>query len=127
MDCSPPGSSVHGILPVKILEWVAMLFSREFSQPREGSWSPALLKDSFYMTKGREANSNSICLNSESELSILYLIYCLIPNNITHCISLLLLQQQAITNLVDQSNTNSLFYSLKVLSLKWVYRIKIKG
>ena len=24
MDCSPPGSSVHGILQVRILEWVAM-------------------------------------------------------------------------------------------------------
>ena len=28
MDCIPPGSSVHGILQTRILEWVAMLFSR---------------------------------------------------------------------------------------------------
>ena len=28
MDCSPPGSSVHGILQARILEWVALLFSR---------------------------------------------------------------------------------------------------
>ena len=28
MDCSPPGSSVHGILQARILEWGAMLFSR---------------------------------------------------------------------------------------------------
>ena len=28
LDCSPPGSSVHGILQARILEWVAMLFSR---------------------------------------------------------------------------------------------------
>jgi len=27
MDYSPPGSSVHGILPARILEWVAMTFS----------------------------------------------------------------------------------------------------
>ena len=33
IDCSPPGSSVHGILPARILEWVAMPFSRGFSQP----------------------------------------------------------------------------------------------
>ena len=26
MDCSPPGSSVHGILQVQVLEWVAQLF-----------------------------------------------------------------------------------------------------
>ena len=28
MDCSPPGSSVPGILPARILEWVAIPFSR---------------------------------------------------------------------------------------------------
>ena len=32
--CSPPGSSVHGILQARILEWVAMLSSRGSSQPR---------------------------------------------------------------------------------------------
>ena len=35
MDCSPPGSSVHGILQAKILEWVAISFSRRSSQPRD--------------------------------------------------------------------------------------------
>ena len=30
----PPGSSVHGILQVRILEWIAMPSSRGFSQPR---------------------------------------------------------------------------------------------
>ena len=34
MDCSPPGSSVHGILQARILEWVAISFSRVSSQPR---------------------------------------------------------------------------------------------
>ena len=33
--CSPPGSSVHGILQARILEWVAILFSRGFSQPKD--------------------------------------------------------------------------------------------
>ena len=28
MDCSPPGFSVHGISQARILEWVAILFSR---------------------------------------------------------------------------------------------------
>ena len=28
IDCSPPGSSLHGILQERILEWVANLFSR---------------------------------------------------------------------------------------------------
>ena len=35
MNCSPPGSSVHGILQARILEWVAMPSFRGTSQPRE--------------------------------------------------------------------------------------------
>ena len=35
MDCSPSGSSVHGILWARILEWVTIPFSREYSQPRD--------------------------------------------------------------------------------------------
>ena len=35
MNCSPPGSSVHGISQARILEWVAILFSRGSSQPRD--------------------------------------------------------------------------------------------
>ena len=34
MDCGPPGSSVHGILQARILEWVAMPFPRASSRPR---------------------------------------------------------------------------------------------
>ena len=34
MDCSQPGSSVHGISQARILEWVAISFSRGSSQPR---------------------------------------------------------------------------------------------
>ena len=35
MDCSPPGSSVPGISQARILEWVAIPFSRGCSQPRD--------------------------------------------------------------------------------------------
>ena len=35
MNCSPPGSAVHGISQARILEWVAILFSRGSSQPRD--------------------------------------------------------------------------------------------
>ena len=34
MDCSLPGSSVRGILPARILEWIAISFSRGSSWPR---------------------------------------------------------------------------------------------
>ena len=35
MDCSPPGSSVYGIFQARVLEWVAISFSRGSSQPRD--------------------------------------------------------------------------------------------
>ena len=35
MDCSLPGSSVHGIFQAIVLEWMAMSFSRGSSQPRD--------------------------------------------------------------------------------------------
>ena len=42
MGCSPPGSSVHGILQAGILEWVAAPFSRGSSRPGIEPRSPAL-------------------------------------------------------------------------------------
>ena len=38
MDCSPPGFSVHGLLQARILEWVAIPFSRGSSWPRDQTW-----------------------------------------------------------------------------------------
>ena len=35
VDCSPPGSSVHGILQARILEWVAIPFYRGSSEPKD--------------------------------------------------------------------------------------------
>ena len=35
MDCSLPGSFVHGIFQVIVLEWIAISFSRGSSQPRD--------------------------------------------------------------------------------------------
>ena len=45
-DCSPPGSSVHGILQPRILEWVAIPFSRDLPDPGMEPGSPALQADS---------------------------------------------------------------------------------
>jgi len=35
MDCSLPGSSIHGILPARTLEWVAISYSRRSSQLKD--------------------------------------------------------------------------------------------
>ena len=55
MDYSLPGSSVHGLLQARILEWVAMLFSRGFSQPKDPS--PALTDRFFTTSTTWEAHS----------------------------------------------------------------------
>ena len=44
-DCSLPGSSVLGILQARVLEWIAILFSRGSSQPGVGPGPPALQAD----------------------------------------------------------------------------------
>ena len=55
MDCSPAGSSVHGILQTRILEWVAMPFSRGFSQLRDWTWVSFTTGRFFTVWAAREA------------------------------------------------------------------------
>ena len=38
MDCSPPGSSVQAIFQTRILEWIAIPFSKRSSWPRDQTW-----------------------------------------------------------------------------------------
>ena len=45
MDCSLPGSSVHGILQARVLEWVAISFSSVLPNPGIKPGSPALQAD----------------------------------------------------------------------------------
>ena len=46
IDCIPSGSSIHGILQARILEFVAISFSRGSSPHRNLTQSPALQADS---------------------------------------------------------------------------------
>ena len=48
MDCSPPGSSVHGISQARILEWVAISFSRGSSQPRGQTGISCISRQTLY-------------------------------------------------------------------------------
>ena len=45
MDCSPPGSSAHGIFQARILEWVAVLSPGDLPKPGIETGSPALQAD----------------------------------------------------------------------------------
>ena len=52
MSCIPPDSSVHGLLQTGILEGVAIPFSRESSQHRDGTQVSQLQADSIYIILG---------------------------------------------------------------------------
>ena len=55
VDCSPPDSSIHGILQARILEWVAIFFSRESSQPRDRTQVSHIAGRRFNLWATREA------------------------------------------------------------------------
>ena len=56
MDCSLPGSSVHGIFQARVLEWVAIsFFSRESSQPRDQTQGSCIACGFFTVRATREA------------------------------------------------------------------------
>ena len=59
VDCSPPGSTVHGILQARILEWVAISFSRGSSRPRDRTQVSRI--------RGRRFNLWATSLSSNSQ------------------------------------------------------------
>ena len=56
LDYSPPGSSVHGILQARILEWVAIPLSRGSSQPRDWNLGSHIAGKCFIIWVTREAH-----------------------------------------------------------------------
>ena len=54
---SPPGSSAHGILQARILEWVAIPFFRGSSQPRDWNWVSCIAGRFFTLWATREADT----------------------------------------------------------------------
>ena len=55
VESSPPGSSVHGILQARILEWVAIPFFRGSSQPSNQTWVSCIADRFFTVWLTREA------------------------------------------------------------------------
>ena len=60
MDCSLPCSSVHGIFQARVLEWVAISFSRGSSQPRDQTWVSCIVVRCFttWATRGVIVGNN---------------------------------------------------------------------
>ena len=56
MDCSPPGYSIHGISQARILEWVAISFSKGSSWPRDWTFISCIGRQVPYHWATREAH-----------------------------------------------------------------------
>ena len=96
MDCSPTGSSVHGILQARILGWVAMPFSRGSSQPRDRTQVSHTTGRFFTIWATREARQHLGLGNSyvwepvsftDGGSAASLASACLIPVVIPHCCS----------------------------------------
>ena len=59
MNCSPPGSSIHGILQARTLEWVAISFSRGSSWPRDRTRVSHIVGRRFTVSATREVHDRS--------------------------------------------------------------------
>ena len=60
MDCSLPGFSIHGIFQARVLEWVAISFSRGSSWPRD--WTQVSRIADRHNIKGREESSYKLIM-----------------------------------------------------------------
>ena len=72
VDCSLPGSSVRGISQARILEWVAILFSRGSSLPRDQTQVSCIAGRFFTIWDTKEASS-SRCHREIQVIGLLYL------------------------------------------------------
>ena len=70
MDCSLPGSSVHGIFQVRILEQVTIFFSRRSSQPRDQTQVSRIIGRRFTVWATREVRLTEIVYYSLSYFSV---------------------------------------------------------
>ena len=78
MDCSPPVSSVHGLLQARLLEWVAFPFSRRSPSPKDHTWVSCIAYTFFTVRATREAQYKHLevyfgWIRSCSTLNLTYL------------------------------------------------------
>ena len=73
MDCSLPGSSVHGIFQARVLDWVAISFSRGSSRPRDRTWVSRIVGRRFTVWATREAlKSNHLAMFANVPLKSIF-------------------------------------------------------
>ena len=70
MDCSLPGSSIHGIFQARVLEWVAISFSRESSQPRDQIRVSLIVGRCFYCLSHQRSQNQMHALKTRGERNL---------------------------------------------------------
>ena len=68
VDCSLPGSSVHGISQARILEWGAISFSRGSSRPRDETQVSRIIGRRFTVWATRETSAHYQRVNNNADL-----------------------------------------------------------
>ena len=84
MDCSLPSSSVHGTFTAKILEWVAISFSRESSLPRDRTHVSSLAGRFFTIEPPGKPNKTSWREVAQSCLTLWDPMDCSPPGSLAH-------------------------------------------
>ena len=115
MDCSPPGSSVLGVLQARIPEWVAIPFSKGSYWPRDWTWVSWIVGRFLYHLAWRsylisQLSKHSLLVNAYFlhwfEISIWHFLLC--PN----CLSLLMNSNFCSVNLSLSSLSRTTFIHL---------------
>ena len=81
MECSLPGSSVHGLLQARILKWVAIPFSRVSSQPRDQTQVSCIADRFFTSWATSEAQDNITKKQKKKKITASSFILTSLPEN----------------------------------------------
>ena len=81
MECSSPASSVHGILQARILEWIAIHFLRESSQPRDWTLVSGIARQILYHLSHQGSPVCSFCCKYHSIVWLCHILFIHSPAN----------------------------------------------
>ena len=118
MDCSLPGSSVHGILQARVLEWVAISFSKGSSQPRDRTQVSHIAGRCCTIWATREALLQHKIFDikfysSQFFISSVHDVFCFWFQNVTHfCLLFCILSSTTFILVPDPSSHQSSYKNL---------------
>ena len=116
MDCSPPGSSIHGIFQERVLEWGAISFSRGSSQPRDWTQVSRTAGRRFTVWATREAlDLNYLFRNTE----VLGAFQWLLGGGSHYMLIILILNNMKTTGITARAHWNVFFSQVMKRLLSW--------